>query len=206
MVSLRSEPNRGLWELLPVNYILQSDIYVISYFILFSPPQGEVSSYSLTLPTTTLRLYVQHTKCIKSLRTAFEACDLTHRRLSSSAGRSNFISLLYFFTCPSRTNLSFITWSMYLKEKKKQTVHSIILKTDSSSKRKREREISRCPYLSMVPNSHLGSLLNGMLISWKFANLVAISVDMAESESWFVRMRVFWENREIQMIQMLPLH
>lgn len=52
------------------------------------------------------------------------------------------------------------------------------------------------PYLLMVPNSHLGSLLKGIVISWKRANFMAISAEMDGSESCSVRMRVFWENRD----------
>lgn len=53
--------------------------------------------------------------------------------------------------------------------------------------------------MSMVPNNHLGSLLNGITISWKRANLVAISAEMAGSESCSVRMRVFWENKDTHL-------
>lgn len=53
--------------------------------------------------------------CPKRQYTESRACVPTHRRLLNSAGRSSFISLLYFFTCASRTKLIFITCSMYLK-------------------------------------------------------------------------------------------
>lgn len=39
----------------------------------------------------------------------------TYRSLSNSAGRSNFISFVYFFTCASREKLSFNTLLMYLE-------------------------------------------------------------------------------------------
>lgn len=53
-----------------------------------------------------------------------------------------------------------------------------------------------CTYLSMVPNSHLGSLLKGITIWWNRANLVAISAEMSGSESCSVRIRVFWRTRD----------
>lgn len=65
----------------------------------------------------------------------------------------------------------------------------------SSMERLKQKTEQRCPYLSMVPNSHLGSLLKGMSMSWKRANLVAISAEMSGCESWSVRMRVFWESK-----------
>lgn len=62
----------------------------------------------------------------------------SHRRLWSSAGRSNFISFLYFFTCASRTKLSFITWARYLHITVETTAHTfnlnrLILQTEDSN-------------------------------------------------------------------------
>lgn len=151
----------------------------------------DVSSSSISL---TLYESIKSLPAIYSIWT-FEVCKVqTHRRLFSSAGRSNFISFLYLFTCASRTKLIFITWFMYLK----------FWKTDSTFVYKKKkvltevRVISRCTYLSMVPNNHLGSLLKGITISWKRANLMAISAEMAGSETCSVRKRVFWGKRDTQ--------
>lgn len=54
-----------------------------------------------------------------------------------------------------------------------------------------ETEWLKCTHLSMVPNSHLGSLLKGITIWWNRANLVAISAEMSGSDSCSVHIRVF---------------
>lgn len=119
---------------------------------------------------------------------------LTHCRLSHSAGRSRFISFLYFFKWVSRTKFSFITWSMYLQWAK--TCNRFIYNGPNSNHANRGN--SRHPYLSMVPNSHLGSLLKGIRISWKRANLVAISAEIVGLESCSVCIRIFWEIRNTE--------
>lgn len=81
------------------------------------------------------------------------------------------------------------------KTNNKKTVWITILKKQTVSST--ERLIQRCTYLSMVPNSHLGSLLKGMSMLWKRATLVAISAEISGCESWSVRMRVFWESEYV---------
>lgn len=116
----------------------------------------------------------------------------TYRRLSSSAGRSNFMSLSYFFWLASCTKWTFITWSRNLNGGQTGTSQIYFRKDEGSM----EHSDLGCAYLSMVPNSHSDSLLNGMSMLWKWAKLVAISTEMMGSESCSVRRRVLWGNSQ----------
>lgn len=60
-----------------------------------------------------------------------------------------------------------------------------------------------CTHLSMVPNSHFGSLLKGITMRWKRANLTAISDEMDGSESCSVCMRVFWGKQQADVTDTL---
>lgn len=129
-------------------------------------------------------------KCIDMRSSVFSACLAlpAYRRLSSSAGRSNVMSLSYFSWLASCTKRTFITWFMNLKGGHGGTSQIHLHKGQASI----NTVVSGCAHLSMVPNSHCGSLFRGMSMLWKWANLVAISAEMTGSESCSVRRWLLW--------------
>lgn len=54
------------------------------------------------------------------------------------------------------------------------------------------REDGACPHHSMVPNSHLGSLLKGITMPWNRDIFTAISLEMSGSHRSSVRRRRLW--------------
>lgn len=115
-----------------------------------------------------------------------------YRRLSSSADRSNFMSLSYFFWLASCMKWIFITWFRNLVGGKTAALQIC----STNTKVPWDTGMYSCAHLSMVPNSQSDSLLKGISMLWKWAKLVAISTEMIGSDSCSVRRRRLWGNSE----------